>query len=330
MQKFSLDGVTRYETKSGIPIYKIPVSTPFPVGKINVYIIDADERVMIDTGPYSEKSFAQLQEKLALIKIPLSTVKRIVITHGHMDHHGQLGRLLQHTEAKIYAHPYDKEKIEDFDRHREGAMERYHMFLINCNVSDQAIQLILANHHRFSEFCSSAAVNVDIMDGDFVTPLQMKVFHTPGHQEGSVCLLFDDILFTGDNVLKYITPNPFCKALFDHCGLDLYLDSMKRLLTLQNINGSLPGHGSEIEELHKRVNEILVHHDKRSDKIVDVCKTEKTTFEIASSPELFPKLRGGEIFLAIIEVAAHLERLVKEKRVEISEKDKVHYYRQTK
>lgn len=327
MKKFSLEGVTRYETKSGVSIYKMPVSTPFPVGKINTYLIDADERVLVDTGPYSEKSFAQLKEKMDALNISVSSIKHIVITHGHMDHHGQIKRLLEHADAQVYVHPYDREKIEDFGKHRDEVLGKYKIFLKNAAVADNAIQLILSNHHRFNEFCADAPVNVEMQDGDEVTPLKMKVFHTPGHQEGSVCLLFDDVMFTGDNVLKFITPNPFCRALFDHCGLSLYLNSIQRLQTLQHVNGSLPGHGTEIDDLRKRVGDIIHHHEKRTEKIYDSCGTGKSIFDITMDANVFPKIRGGEIFLAIIEVASHLERLLEEKKVEIDEKNGVHYYR---
>ncbi len=328
MKKFSLDGVTRYETKSGVSIYKIPVSTPFPVGKINTYLIDADERVLVDTGPYSEKSYAQLHEKLAALNIPVSSIRHIVITHGHMDHHGQIKRLLEHADALVYVHPYDREKIEDFGKHRDETLVKYTTFLKNCSVADNAIELILSNHHRFSEFCADAPVNVEMNDGDEVTPLKMKVIHTPGHQEGSVCLLYDDMIFTGDNVLRAITPNPFCKALFDHCGLTLYLNSIKRLLALPDVGGSLPGHGSEIDDLRKRVSDILKHHTGRTEKIVDACRAERTIFDITVDSNVFPKIRGGEIFLAIIEVASHLEHLLEEKKVERIERNGVHFYKQ--
>ena len=68
--------------------------------------------------------------------------------------------------------------------------------------------------------------------------LTIKVMHTPGHTEGSVCLLVDDVIFSGDTL--------FCHS----CGRtdlpggdpDAIMRSLGRLKALEGDWRVMPGH----------------------------------------------------------------------------------------
>ena len=69
--------------------------------------------------------------------------------------------------------------------------------------------------------------------------LTLRVLHTPGHTPGSVCLMAEDTLFTGDTLFM------------DSCGrtdlpggsTPVILQSLKRLAALEQDYRVLPGHG---------------------------------------------------------------------------------------
>ena len=137
----------------------------------NVQIL-ADERsreaIAIDTAIPS----------LAWISAELTargwTLKLIVSTHGHWDHIGDNAAVAQHTGAQIAVHPLDRERLV----HPRPLMAPFEI-----PPSVPAVELAEGGTIRFGA-------------------LRLDVLHTPGHTEGSVCLIAPDdgILFSGDTL----------------------------------------------------------------------------------------------------------------------------------
>jgi glyoxylase-like metal-dependent hydrolase (beta-lactamase superfamily II) len=66
---------------------------------------DGDHGVMIDTGLFGETIF------IRRLNLAPSSLKAILLTHGHLDHAGNLARLQDWSGAKIYAHPNEQAHI---------------------------------------------------------------------------------------------------------------------------------------------------------------------------------------------------------------------------
>ena len=64
-----------------------------------------DKRVLFDTG-----QGAVLDHNAAKLNIPLDQADAIVLSHGHYDHTGGLGRMLRKTHCPLYLHPAALEK----------------------------------------------------------------------------------------------------------------------------------------------------------------------------------------------------------------------------
>ena len=132
------------------------------------------------------------------------TLEAILLTHGHFDHVGAVKELYEKTLCKVYLHTDDLMLPESLSA---GPLFYTHEY-------DEGDVLELAG-------------------------LTIRVMHTPGHTEGSVCLLVDDVIFSGD-------------TLFSHsCGrTDLpggdWATITKSLARLANLEGNFwvyPGHG---------------------------------------------------------------------------------------
>ena len=137
----------------------------------NVHILadeSSREAIAIDTAI---PSLAWISDELAARGW---TLKLIVSTHGHWDHVGDNAALSGHTGAPIAVHPLDRDRL----LHPKPI---YAPFPIPPSVP--AVELAEGGVIRFGS-------------------LRLDVLHTPGHTEGSVCLMAPDegIVFSGDTL----------------------------------------------------------------------------------------------------------------------------------
>ena len=141
------------------------------------------------------------------------TLKLIVSTHGHWDHIGDNAAVATHTGAQIAAHPLDRERLTD-------PQPLYAPFDIPPSVP--AVDLAEGGVVRFGE-------------------IRLRVLHTPGHTEGSVCLLSEDegLLFSGDTLFAA----GWGRVDLPGGDADAMVASLIRLAGLGDHVGVFPGHG---------------------------------------------------------------------------------------
>ena len=176
----------------------------------NVHVL-ADERsgeaIAIDTAT---PSLAWIADELVA---RAWTLKLIVSTHGHWDHIGDNAAVAEHTGAEIAVHPLDRDRL-------------VHPRAINAPFdivpSVPAVELAEGGEIRFGE-------------------IRLRVLHTPGHTEGSVCLVDDDegLLFSGDTLFA----GGWGRVDLPGGDPALMVDSLGRLLGLEDHIRVLPGHG---------------------------------------------------------------------------------------
>ena len=179
-----------------------------PVGEIdtNCYLIgDEKEGVcaVVDPGGSAERVLAMI-EKSGL------ELKMILLTHGHWDHVGAIPALLKKwPDLPVYAH---KKEL--------------------CPADEP-------NPHYFFPHAGKNQRTYGEGDTVQVGSLELKVLHTPGHSAGSVVLLAEDTMVSGDTLFA------------GTCGrVDLVggveesmLASLARLGRLEGDYKVCPGHG---------------------------------------------------------------------------------------
>jgi glyoxylase-like metal-dependent hydrolase (beta-lactamase superfamily II) len=158
-------------------------------GPARVYYV-ASEHTVIDTG--LPGNVDKILSGLAQIGVSPLEVKRIILTHHHPDHVGNLFELKKRTGSQVVAHSLDAEYIS-------GRRQR--------RAPKPVVGKLLFEMMSITGIGRVPNVDVDRMveDGDEMNGF--KVIHTPGHTPGHICLLYGKYLFSGD--LLRATPGAF-------------------------------------------------------------------------------------------------------------------------
>lgn len=175
----------------------------FPVGNLetNCYVV-ADEGTLtaavIDPGDESNLILDYI-ESMRL------KVAAVFLTHGHFDHTGAADTVHEETGATVWINEKDEAAVGDSPY----------------------------------KYCPQAAVK-HYGDGDIihVGPLLFGVLTTPGHSPGSVSLICENALFTGDTLFK----NSCGRTDLDGGDEAALMRSLARLYKLGGDYEVYPGH----------------------------------------------------------------------------------------
>lgn len=320
-------------------ITRIQLPIPFPIQSVNVYFIEDSNPTLIDAGFHSGEALDAMKHALRQRGFALSRIKRIILTHGHLDHVGLAGKIQEVSGAEIFIHPTDRGKcIWDVETVAAQKREPFYRFFEEAGLpEDVGREISRQMDARFRTYFPGYFDVKDLDGGDTFSfdDFTLEVVHCPGHTPGSVGLFDRDHarFYSGDHLLKSITSNPVVELENRGNGnpyksLSHYLNSLTLTESL-DIDEILPGHGRPFSGHRKRIQEIRAHHRLRREVILDVLKSRSPAhggmnlFETAM--EVFPHLKGWDIFLGMSETLGHLEileeegligsRLIREKRV---------------
>ena len=139
----------------------------------NCYLIrrrDTTAALAVDPGLQVDRVLERvLKERL--------TVERILVTHGHIDHVGGVPKMHRETGAPIGMHPDD---LAILDWERFGQLP-----FVPGGFAPFSIDTRLAHDATLS-----------------LHDVSLRVLHTPGHTQGSVCFLFGLDCFAGDTLFQ--------------------------------------------------------------------------------------------------------------------------------
>lgn len=146
-------------------------------------------------------------------------VEAILLTHTHHDHVFGIKGIVEATGCKVYVHP---EELTIPHRVKSG-------------------DLCVTDHYE---------------DGDEMTlaGIHFRVMHTPGHTIGGVCLITDEVIFSGDTLFAgtcgrtdLVSGNPAQMR-----------QSLARLRALEGNYRVLPGHGQDTDlDFERRLNPYM-------------------------------------------------------------------------
>jgi glyoxylase-like metal-dependent hydrolase (beta-lactamase superfamily II) len=293
----------------------------------NVYAVGSGPITLVDTGPKFPGSFETLRAEFHRNGRDLTDIERIVFTHGHVDHFGLAARIREETGRPVpcFVHSEDAWRVaaetcqeEMFDEAGERLMA----------LVDMPLEEVAKVRERFSLFAmlcdpvpdAKPMEEGDVFEGD---DYHLRVIHTPGHTPGTCCLYETTrkILYSGDHIIKHITPNPLFEIRKDilrdpdYRSLKAYIRSLEKLKGM-DVRYVFSGHGEFIEDLPGLISSYREHHRERMERIWRALRRRsRPLYHIVG--EVFDFVPEYDGFLAISEIMVHLEVLIEEGRAEL-------------
>jgi glyoxylase-like metal-dependent hydrolase (beta-lactamase superfamily II) len=139
----------------------------------NCYVVrrrDTSSAVVIDPG-------LQVRQVIDQVEAEGLTIEHVLLSHGHIDHVAGVPMLQQAYPAPVAMHPDDRAILE---------WEQF-----------AQLPFLPAGFQPF-------VVDTDLGDGSELAlhDVSLRVLHTPGHTQGSVCFLFGLDCFAGDTLFQ--------------------------------------------------------------------------------------------------------------------------------
>lgn len=175
----------------------------------NIYLISSQKgAIIIDPGEMNNEIKDFISENA-------DKEFAILLTHNHFDHIMGANEARNLSKGKIFICEADAEGLHDS----------------SMNLSE-----------RFCVVCEDFEADVFLNDGEefAVGDISVKVIHTPGHSEGSVCYIIGDRMFSGDTLFRLSVGRT------DFAGSDRnkQISSLRRLYSIDGEYEIYPGHGA--------------------------------------------------------------------------------------
>ena len=269
-------------------LHQIVLPTPWEVGPVQVYIVDAEPLTLIDTGVATTESYALLEGALRSLGHEISSVRRVLLTHYHGDHLGQAQSLRRAAgDLEVCAHVDEVERIEEFSPLRNEQIEEHAELFRDFGVDEatNAARGAWLRERVVQEpvLCEATRVDRVLREGDCVDfdGFSLGVRHVPGHTAGHVVYEHADsgTFLTGDHVMGDAVPSTtsfYTSDLPDpedrlgrrprFRGLPEYLRSLRDLRG-GAVRTILPSHGGVLPRGERAIDEALLFYDVRVQRI---------------------------------------------------------------
>lgn len=310
-------------------VFRLVLPLPFEgLDRVNAYLLaDASGCTLVDCGiwfPSDERDHGwdDLVAALAACDRSPSDIKRLVVTHPHIDHYGMAGRVVEETGAELWMHP---EAHRDFEIYRDpkGAAEELAKLFSEHGVAQGGLDELtqFEDWRAFIHSIVEPNVTPDENDTFVAGDREWRIVFTPGHSRSHLCLWAEGsgLLISGDHLLPTITPH----IDYRHGESDPLGDFLTSLEKTEALAPRLvlPGHGAPFEDGAERSRIVARHHDRRLGAVVQIIRNEpRTANEITD--ELFGRtLLNFERRLGLGEALAHIAYLVKRNEIEAEERE---------
>ncbi len=267
------------ELSSSLGLFAARTPTLPPATHTNSYALGGRDVLLVEPAtPYEDEQREWVSWARSLASTGRNIVA-IVATHHHPDHIGGAALLSKELGLPVWAHELTASRIDvPVARHLEDGEE-----IVLAGPRDE----------------------------------RWQVLHTPGHAPGHVCLFEprSRTVVVGDMVASVGT---ILVAPGDG-DMTLYIEQLERLASL-DASLALPAHGEPIDDPTALFRRYVTHRKMREAKIFTALEAGSASVDGMTAGDLVPAAYDDVLPaiwpLAKLSVDAHLEKLVREGRIQ--------------
>jgi glyoxylase-like metal-dependent hydrolase (beta-lactamase superfamily II) len=259
---------------------RLVLPTDFAMNTVNAYLFLEPEPVLIDCGEKSNKVWDALQLELAGHGLKISDLKKVIITHAHVDHIGMSGRIARETDAEIWVselvYPWALDMKTQWNSRSEFINEVWHKGGSPTDITKRILQGMDVMPHFWE---SVPAEKLYIFKLDEILEIggqKWQVTHVPGHAITQTGFYQpDNQWFISADMLMYITPVPVIEREIEGLGrvkgLPVMLESYQKVDNM-SIRKVFPGHGEVFGEHQAIIKQQVARIHQRKEECLEFVK----------------------------------------------------------
>ena len=131
-----------------------PIIIPFEIVPdlltANVYVLGKKELTLIDPGPGIGGALDRIIEGIESRDLNINDIRRILITHGHMDHYGLTTRIREKIDhpVEVFMHPEDAWRVTpEFFEKKQWNDELEKIIELILKLKSRGRSLIMVTHN---------------------------------------------------------------------------------------------------------------------------------------------------------------------------------------
>ncbi len=319
-------------------LYWMRTNLPFELDHVNIWLLQGNNGFSIIDAGFNYPATLEAWEGVFKHVIGSQKVENVFITHFHPDHFGLGGWLAERTGVTVQmtAPEYNIARALTSDESEVKLDALYRPYYISAGLSKEQVEEMLGRRFTYKKVVHAIPASfTEVKPGETVTlgDKQWLIIGGYGHspQHASLYNAADKIFIAGDMVLPDISPNIsfFPDKYFADDPVGAYLD------TLEDIRKQvpddvlvLPSHGVPFRGLHRRIDELKYHHERRLEKLRKVVAEGPVTGHQAMTGLFSHRIlsKSHDIFFALGETLAHLVYEERAGRIVKTVKDGVSQY----
>jgi glyoxylase-like metal-dependent hydrolase (beta-lactamase superfamily II) len=239
----------------------LELPTPYPIGTVNCYLFLEPEPTLVDCGMKTTAAWQALAQGFAAHGLRIADLKRIIITHAHVDHMGMANQIVAESGAQVWLSDLVYDYGGNFAE-KWGQRVDFHKFILpffGLTEAEQAgVVAYMDSVPAFWEAIPPENIVPFSIDGEMeIGGEQWQIIYAPGHTNTQTCFFQPESgAFLSADMLLPITPTPVIEASLTNQqkrsrGLPEYLRSLQMVEALP-IGRVYPGHGKPFGE-HGRI-----------------------------------------------------------------------------
>ena len=261
--------------KSHTKPIRIELPTGLDVGPVNCYLFTEPEPILVDCGVGTTESWEALLAALAQYSLTPADLRRVVITHPHIDHSGQAAKIAALSGCQVWIADLGYEWLVD-PKKMFGLRADYYRdhFLREAGIPKEMSEMVQAYYvYVGSDTTPVPAESVQTFKvGDWLEMggANWQVLHMPGHARHQTCFYQPESQqFLAADMLLHKTPTPIVERPLPNQprqpSLPILMESLSRCEALE-IDIVYPGHGGPFQYHRELIQKQCQRIHRRKDE----------------------------------------------------------------